>query len=144
MLQEDPTEAVHSELIVSTIANYFTVLEKHDTGGGLAYLLLTHNQNIFNYIKDKKIQKIIRSMLTHDHRLSVQEKIPQLFSYIIARKNDELLKDTQSYQTYQNEENRRELFASYFFHVYRRRDIVGVLFYQLKNIIKRMLHEQKS
>lgn len=83
-------------------------------------------------------------MLTHDHRLSVQEKIPQLFSYIIARKNDELLKDTQSYQTYQNEENRRELFASYFFHVYRRRDIVGVLFYQLKNIIKRMLHEQKS
>ena len=43
MLHVDPTEAIHSELILAMVARYFDIFERHDTGGGIAYELLTHN-----------------------------------------------------------------------------------------------------
>ena len=47
MLATDPTEAIHSELIRPTFARYFTEVEYRPVGGALAYLLLTHNEQIF-------------------------------------------------------------------------------------------------
>ena len=44
MMVGDPTEAVHSELILPTMERYFRIEHRHDLGGGVAYLLLTHDQ----------------------------------------------------------------------------------------------------
>ncbi len=43
MLHDDPTEAIHSELIVPTWDRYFTTEVDVPLGGALAYPLLTHN-----------------------------------------------------------------------------------------------------
>ena len=47
MLVTDPTEAIHSELIVETMYRYFSVSEFTPLGGALAYPLLTHNTRLF-------------------------------------------------------------------------------------------------
>jgi SAM-dependent methyltransferase len=43
MLVDDPTEAIHSELVVATWNRYFTADVDVRLGGALAYPLLTHN-----------------------------------------------------------------------------------------------------
>ena len=47
MLQVDPTEAIHSELILQTFHRYFIEREFTPLGGALAYPLLTHNHAMF-------------------------------------------------------------------------------------------------
>jgi SAM-dependent methyltransferase len=46
MLALDPTEAIHSELLLDTFHRYFTTSYFSGMGGGLAYLLLTHNDKV--------------------------------------------------------------------------------------------------
>ena len=47
MLMVDPTEAVHSELIVETFRRYFSEGQFTALGGAIAYPLLTHNTRMF-------------------------------------------------------------------------------------------------
>ena len=47
MLADDPTEAIHSELIVETFHRYFTVGQFTPLGGAIAYPLLTHNSKMW-------------------------------------------------------------------------------------------------
>jgi SAM-dependent methyltransferase len=44
----DPTEAIHSELILATMDRYFLTEHFRRLGGPIAYLLLTHNQALFD------------------------------------------------------------------------------------------------
>ena len=44
MMASDPTEAIHSELVLETTARYFRFDHVRRLGGPIAYLLLTHNQ----------------------------------------------------------------------------------------------------
>ena len=46
MLAVDPTEGIHSELIVETFERYFTTPYFAGFGGAIAYLLLTHNDKV--------------------------------------------------------------------------------------------------
>lgn len=43
MMASDPTEAIHSELVLETTARYFRFDHVRRLGGPIAYLLLTHN-----------------------------------------------------------------------------------------------------
>ena len=47
MLHDDPTEAIHSELIVETLQRYFHVERFVPLGGAIAYPLLTFNDVVF-------------------------------------------------------------------------------------------------
>jgi ubiquinone/menaquinone biosynthesis C-methylase UbiE len=111
MLVMDPTEAIHSELIVKTVKRYFDIIEKHDTGGGIAYLLLTHNQKV-SRLPVKKVNKYIDKILRHDERYSRFSLVPQLFSYFIARPDKAAIRDTKKVKTYQDKENARERLAA--------------------------------
>jgi ubiquinone/menaquinone biosynthesis C-methylase UbiE len=107
MLVMDATEAIHSELIMKIVKRYFKLLEKHDTGGGIAYLLLTHNQKM-SQLPLKKANRYIDRILQYDAKYTHLRLAPQLFSYFIAQPNKGLLKNTKRSKKYQDEENARE------------------------------------
>jgi ubiquinone/menaquinone biosynthesis C-methylase UbiE len=107
MLVMDPSEAVHSELIMESVARYFNVIEKHDTGGGIAYLLLTHNRNTAK-MQPKKLDPIIRKILYWDRLLTKLHLVPQLFTYFVATARKENLSKGKVNTRFQKEENQRE------------------------------------
>lgn len=122
MLVMDPTEAIHSELIVNSVKRYFNIIEKHDTGGGIAYLLLTHNPRVPK-VSSRKANKYIDIILKYDEICSRISLVPQLFSYFIAKPNKIILQDTERCKVYQDKENARERLAT------RRRGVYSYIDY---------------
>ncbi len=111
MLATDPTEAIHSELIVESMERYFNMLERHDTGGGIAYLLLTHNLKV-KKLPPQKANKYVEKVLKYDQKHTKLKLVPPLFSYFIAQPNKEVLKDTKRIKKFQKTEDEREKLAS--------------------------------
>ena len=107
MLHTDPTEAIHSELILSTMARYFDVFERHDTAGGIAYELLTHNPKVHGLGPDAA-DPYIREVLAWDRHYTARGQVPPLFSYFLARPRKKVLQDTVSLRVFTDEEDRRE------------------------------------
>ena len=109
MLVSDPTEAIHSALIIPTMTNYFKLIEKNDTNGGLAYMLLTHNKKIKNL--HPKLRKYwVKQILLQDNYLTNMREVPVMFSYFIAKPNKKILKNrhllTQLRQIEESRENK--------------------------------------
>lgn len=85
MLQTDPTEAVHSELVVPTFDRYFEVDEFIPVGGALAYLILTHNTGVFSTtdvtLRDHWVERVIRT----DAEFLRKHPGSSLFAYFSGR-----------------------------------------------------------
>lgn len=107
MLHADPTEAIHSDLILSTLARYFDVFERHDTGGGIAYELLTHNPSLHG-LAPEAADPYIREVLDWDRYYTARGQVPPLFSYFLARPRKDVLGDAARLRAFQDEEDRRE------------------------------------
>jgi SAM-dependent methyltransferase len=107
MLHTDPTEAIHSELTLATLGRYFDIFERHDTGGGVAYELLTHNPSL-DSLGPEAADPYIREVLAWDRHYTARGQVPQLFSYFLARPRKEVLQDTSRLRAFQDEEDRRE------------------------------------
>lgn len=110
MLYADPTEAIHSELIFKTMSNYFDIVERHPTGGGIAYPILTHNQKIKDVpaqVANQQISKLLRI----DKKLSHLKIVPPFFSYFVAKPRKEVLLGKRTLAYHQNLENQRENWA---------------------------------
>lgn len=125
MLVNDPTEAIHSELIIETVSRYFDILERHDTGGGIGYELLTHNEAL----KDKdpcELDKQIEFVLSKDQIYTEQNYVPVLFSYFVAIPKKEVLNDGEKLKMYQLLEEKREQDASKRGGVYSTRDYIVI------------------
>jgi SAM-dependent methyltransferase len=110
MLATDPTEAIHSELIIESIDRYFDITERHDTGGGIAYLIFTHNKKL-NKIPAEKLGEYIDIVLKYDQEYSEKGLIPPLFSYFIAKPDKDSLKKRERNNIFQDDENKREKIA---------------------------------
>jgi ubiquinone/menaquinone biosynthesis C-methylase UbiE len=111
MLATDPTEAIHSELIINTVKRYFNIIEKHDTGGAIAYPLITHNKKMISLPK-KEVYNVIPDILKFDENYSNLHLVPRLFSYFIATPDKKSLKNKLVIKKYIAEENQREALAS--------------------------------
>ena len=107
MMLADPTEAIHSELIIESVSRYFEIFERHDTGGGIAYELLTHNPKLSN-ISTNELDIHITRILAFDKEYTQQHRVPPLFSYFLARPKKSVLLDDLKLNDYQNIENLRE------------------------------------
>ncbi|MDA1079989.1 MAG: class I SAM-dependent methyltransferase [bacterium] len=125
MLHTDPTEAIHSDLIISTMKRHFALLEQHDTNGGLAYHLLTHNSKIFAVAPQRR-KPIVRRILVADKKLTENNEVPVLFSYFIAgpKFKPPLSADLKMYQ---DKENAREKWAGFFYNAYSITEFFKVL-----------------
>jgi len=117
MLHTDPTEAIHSELILDTVARYFDVFERHDTGGGIGYELLTHNPPL-HALGPEAADPYIREVLAWDRHDTAHGRVPPLFSYFLARPRKDVLRDTARLRGFQDEEDRREARARARYGVY--------------------------
>lgn len=107
MLAGDPTEAVHSELIVPTIERYFHVEHRRDVGGGVAYLLLTHNTTLHALSPDESAAHV-RTVMAADAELTAADPNTTLFSYIVARPDKSVLDDAARLAEWSASEEERE------------------------------------
>ena len=110
MLATDPTEAIHSELIIDTMNRYFHIEHHHKIGGALAYLLLTFNDNFFKASEEDK-EKWIQFILEEDSRYLLNNPMSSIFDFIVARSNKESLTDKKKIERFQEAENKREKYA---------------------------------
>ena len=58
MLHDDPTEAIHSELIVETLQRYFHVERFVPLGGAIAYPLLTFNARLLELAERARASRL--------------------------------------------------------------------------------------
>ncbi|HET6951423.1 MAG TPA: class I SAM-dependent methyltransferase [Acidimicrobiales bacterium] len=84
MLQQDPTEAVHSELIVPTIERYFDIISFRPLGGAVGYLLLTHNLPFYSAPLDE-VREWIERVMDSDDAFLREAPEETLFAYFLAR-----------------------------------------------------------
>ena len=122
MLATDPTEAIHSDLVLEMLDRYFRVEERHDLGGGIAYQLITHNERFFEPGRAPEIAEPLERLLALDRELTAAGRVPSLFAYYIARPDKAALDDPGA-PAWQAEEDRREAWATAHRGVYSYRDL---------------------
>ena len=111
MLHDDPTEAIHSDLVLEALARYFTIVERHDAGGGIAYEVITHNPKFFGPVAEAEMLPHIERLLEMDAELTAAGTVPSLFSYYIARPEKARLEDG-ALAEHQAAEDAREAWAA--------------------------------
>ncbi len=140
MIMEDPTEAIHSELIIESISRYFEIVERHDTGGGIAYEILTHNPKLKN-IPPEKLDIHIARILAQDKEYTNLNRVPPLFSYFLARPKKTVLSDKTKLAYYQKAEDLREQKASKLYGAYSTGQYFVMIVYSLWS---RLIHGGKK
>jgi SAM-dependent methyltransferase len=111
MLVGDPSEAVHSELVLPTMRRYFTIEHDQALGGAVAYLLLTHNAPFLDAPPDETAPWL-EAMLARDAAVTDACPDDTLFAYILARPNHGVLADAESLSTWSAQEDAREARAA--------------------------------
>lgn len=85
MLKEDPSEAIGSEKIVSTLKKYFKIDYIRYLNGGMLYQVL-YNQ-IQNFDQDNKNQnKLLKKNIEYEENMTNKKLIKPLFAYIVCIK----------------------------------------------------------
>lgn len=111
MVEGDPTEAVHSELIIPTTHRYFHVDLYRPLGGAIGYLLITHNRPLYE-APLPEVEPIIKRLIALDEAFVTAHPDQTLFAYIIARPKPEVLDDDESLARWAAEEDEREARAA--------------------------------
>jgi SAM-dependent methyltransferase len=142
MLVTDPTEAIHSSLILDTVARYFDIVERHDAGGGIAYELLSRNPPLARASPQHRDPHIER-VLALDLEATRAGKVPPLFSYFIARPRKRVLKDEARLAYWQRAEAESERVAERRRGVYSRPQYLRLLFQLGLGRIQYLWHRAK-
>lgn len=83
MIATDPSEAVHSELVVPTIERHFDVVHFARLGGAIGYLLLSHNDAMHESATPDR-DRWVDAILDADARFVGEHPELTLFAFIIA------------------------------------------------------------
>jgi ubiquinone/menaquinone biosynthesis C-methylase UbiE len=130
MIREDPTEAIHSELIIESVSRYFEIFERHDTGGGVAYQLLTHNPKLTS-VPAEELDIYIGKILALDKEYTNLNRVPPLFSYFLAKPKKFVLSDEKKLAACQKTEDLREEKARRRYGAYSTSQYFGIIVYSL-------------
>lgn len=111
MLATDPTEAIHSELIMPTMRRYFHLDHVRYLGGGLAYEVLNFNDGFFDGQDHSDwVQHILDADAAY---MAADDPEPNsLFVYVLARPNKAALLDAAQLAEWTREETEREAAAA--------------------------------
>jgi len=110
MLVTDPSEAIHSELIIPTMERYFKFILYKPIGGALAYLLLTHNAAI-QKAPIKEVRKALKMIMDEDGKYTSNYPQSTMFAYWSSKPNKKSLINKNKLQLFQEEEDKREKLA---------------------------------
>ena len=91
MLHDDPTEAIHSELIIETLYRYFEVDVFTPVGGAVAYPLMTHNHRLFALQDSMERSKWAEFILAADTAFLATHPDSTLFAYFTAQPKKSVL-----------------------------------------------------
>jgi SAM-dependent methyltransferase len=112
-IEIDPTEAVHSELILETLYRYFHVDEVVPLGGALAYPVLTHNKQLFSVAVDSaERERWGQFALERDAEYLAENPESSLFAYFAAQPDKEALANQAALTAWETAEELREARAS--------------------------------
>jgi len=108
MLATDPTEAIHSELILPVMRRYFELEYVRALGGGLAYPVLTFNQRLQERPSDESEPAVERVLAADEAYTDGDPMGRTLFAYVIARPRKGALADSAQLAEWTAEEDERE------------------------------------
>jgi SAM-dependent methyltransferase len=108
MLVVDPTEAVHSELILETFHRYFNEAEFTPLGGAIAYPLLTHNAQMWNATDEVEQAQWIGRILEADDLFLAEHPDSTLFAYFAGQPKKAVLDQCDVLDEWSAEEAQRE------------------------------------
>lgn len=108
MVQVDPTEAIHSELILPTLHRYFNVERFVPLGGAIAYPIITHNDRLFACEDKAEQAAFVDKVLRADEAFLAEYPDSTLFAYIVATPNKKVLEQTTDLAAWESEETDRE------------------------------------
>jgi SAM-dependent methyltransferase len=111
MIALDPSEAVHSELLLEASARYFTTDEFKPTGGALAYTLLTFNEALKS-LPERDAQPAIDRIMDADGEYLRAHPDSTLFAYWRGTPKPDVLRDAATLARWEAEENEREARAA--------------------------------
>jgi hypothetical protein len=112
-LEVDPTEAVHSELIVETLRRYFHVDEFVPLGGALAYPVLTHNERLFSdAVGSDERERWGQYVLGRDAEYLAENPQSSLFAYLTAHPAKDVLSNREALAAWESAEDSREARAA--------------------------------
>ncbi len=101
----DPTEAIHSELVLPTVRRYFALEHFRPLGGNLAYLLLTHNEGVHAHPGAER-DAVVERVLAADESFMTDDTT--IFAYFWGRPDKAVLDDTEQLARWTAEESARE------------------------------------
>lgn len=128
----DPTEAVHSELIVETLHRYFRVAEFVPVGGALAYPLLTHNSQLFaTHVDPQERERWGQLVLVRDAEYLAANPESTLFAYFAAQPDKGVLSNPAQLAAWEKEEDLREERAAENGQQYYDRSLLSALYWEL-------------
>lgn len=107
MLVIDPTEAVHSELIINTFLRYFRFDKFIPLGGSIAYPLLTHNTAIME-APGEVTAPWLKFIIDEDVSLLKQQPDSSLFAFFYGKPNKNVLFSQSQLSNWEEEEEARE------------------------------------
>lgn len=110
MMVDDPSEAIHSELILPTMQRYFKPIFFRPIGGALAYPILTHNSAIQNADK-KEVDTAVKIIMSADKKFLKKFPDSTYFAYWVSTPKKEILRQKKKLKEWQDEEDTRELAA---------------------------------
>lgn len=111
MIKEDPSEAIHPDLLFPTLDRYFDIVERNDVGGGIAYMIITHNDALRD-AEETEIETQLKQILKWDEEYYQSGLTPPMFSFFVAQPKKKILKNKKQIALWQQEENQREDWAS--------------------------------
>ena len=77
----EPTEAIHSDLVLPTFKKYFDIVYEKNMNGGIAYQILWNNIENFTDYTDPESTKWLNYLLERDLYYSKEKRVPTLFWY---------------------------------------------------------------
>jgi SAM-dependent methyltransferase len=134
MLADDPTEAVHSELIVEHLDRYFDREHFAELGGALAYPILTHNERLFEQMADhpSEAEIAVERVLEADLSYVLEHPGSSLFTYGVFSPRKHVLADVDQLSAWTRSEDAREAAAQGDAGKYYRPTVVGELYERLE------------
>lgn len=81
--KDEPTEAVHSDLVKPTVERFFDIIYERDLNGGVAYQILWNNIEEFKK-NDREANETLEFLLKKDAEYTHLKKVPVLFWYSVG------------------------------------------------------------
>lgn len=138
MLAHDPSEAVHSELILQTSRRYFDIIEHRHAGGAIAYLLLTHNPN-FKTLNSNKNAKWLKLIMKKDADFMSTHQGSSMFDFWIARPK-KISPSKSELISWKEEEKSREENAAKNGGVYYENNFLQDLYLEKEDLLIKNMH----